>query len=213
MVRGTVPLHFGVSVACCVGGPRYGETNGSARLAEPRVRPPRAASHPVARAVRRLKGRLTGPTRACSSARRRAAFRLATRSQSACAHATTTMMMWLENEPQIAAIAQRLREFLQRQPGFSIGAFAPMTGVSEQALRDTLAPERRLVDPAVLIDAIVGVVRHYGVDAHWLLTGEYDPVGHRVSDGQGVSRSEVRQLLSQRVPSWSPPRPGVGVPA
>jgi hypothetical protein len=115
-----------------------------------------------------------------------------------------------ENEPQIAAIARRLRVFLLRQPGFSASSFAERAGVTERDLRAVLAPEHRLVDPAALIDVVVEVVSRYGVDVNWILTGEYDPSTHRaLAEEELLTRSHVRGLVAARLPSWSPSRPTV----
>jgi hypothetical protein len=115
-----------------------------------------------------------------------------------------------ENEPLIAAIARRLREFLLRQPGFSASPFAEHAGIAERDLRAVLAPEHRLIDPAALIDVIVEVVRCYGVDVNWILTGEYDPAAHRaLAEEELVTRSQVRTLVAARLPSWSLSRPPV----
>jgi hypothetical protein len=118
-----------------------------------------------------------------------------------------------ENEPQIAAIAHRLRDFLSRQPGFCVSGFPAAAGVGEHELRAVLAPERALVAPAVLIDVIVEVVRRFGIDANWILTGEYNPSTHRaLAAEESLTRSKVRGLVAARLPSWSPSRPAVKFP-
>jgi hypothetical protein len=115
-----------------------------------------------------------------------------------------------ENEPRIAAIARRLREFVLRQPGFSASSFAERAGVTARDLRGVLTPEHRLVDPAALIDVIVEVVRCYGVDVNWILIGEYDPPTHRaLAEEELLTRSQVRALVAARLPSWSLSRPAV----
>jgi hypothetical protein len=114
------------------------------------------------------------------------------------------------NEPRIAAIARRLSDFLFRQPDFRASSFAERIGLTEGELRAVLAPERALIDAGALIDLITEVIRHYGVDANWLLTGEYDPATHRELDEQGkLSGFEVRRLLAERLPTW----PALGRPA
>ncbi len=118
-----------------------------------------------------------------------------------------------ENEPQIAAIAHRLRDFLSRQPGFCVSGFAVAAGISDHELRAVLAPERALVNPALLIDVIAEVVRRFGIDANWILTGEYNPATHRaLAEKEPLTRSKVRGLVAARVPSWSPSRPAVKFP-
>jgi hypothetical protein len=120
----------------------------------------------------------------------------------------------LENEPQIAAISVRLRHFLFRQPGFCASSFAEQVGANEREFRAILAPDRTLVDPITLIDVVVEAVRQYGVDANWVLTGDYDPAAHRILDEEGrLSGFELRRLVAERLPSWSPSRPTVKFPA
>jgi hypothetical protein len=118
-----------------------------------------------------------------------------------------------ENEPQIAAIARRLREFLVRQPGFHTSSFAESAGVTELELVAVLSPERGLVDPLPVIDLVIEVARQYGVDANWILTGEYNPTWHRDLDAEGpLNRSRVRSLIAERLPTYSPYRPTVKFP-
>jgi hypothetical protein len=119
-----------------------------------------------------------------------------------------------ENEPQIAAIAGRLRDFLVRQPGFRASSFALDAGLAEPDVRGVVIPERGLVDANALVDVIAAVIRHYGVDANWILTGDYDPATHRSLDAEGrLGSTEVRQLIAERLPSWSPSRAAVQFPA
>jgi hypothetical protein len=118
-----------------------------------------------------------------------------------------------QNEPQIAAIAQRLRDFLVRQPGFSAVAFARDAGVAERELGAIMSPECALVDPLPMIDVIVEVVRQYGVDVNWILTGEYNPAQHRELDAEGApTSSRIRRLIADRLPTYSPYRPTVRFP-
>jgi hypothetical protein len=119
-----------------------------------------------------------------------------------------------QNEPHIAAIARRLRDFLVRQPGFHAPAFAERAGVTERKFDAVLSPERALVDPVPLIDILVEVVRQYGVDANWILTGEYNPAWHRELDAEGPpTSSRIRGLIAERVPTYTPYRSTVKFPA
>ena len=86
-----------------------------------------------------------------------------------------------QNEARLAAITRRLRDFLVRQPGFRAPSFAESAGVTELELSAVLSPERTFADPLTLIDVIVEVVRQYGVDGKWILTGEYGLASHRSS--------------------------------
>jgi hypothetical protein len=103
---------------------------------------------------------------------------------------------------------------LVRQPGFRAPSFAESAGVTELELSAVLSAERTFADPLTLIDVIVEVVRQYGVDANWILTGEYDLASHRELDAQGsMSRSQVRMLLDERLPTYTPYRPTVKFPS
>jgi hypothetical protein len=73
-----------------------------------------------------------------------------------------------------AAIALRIRGLIGAED-VSISDAAKLLKVDEISLRmsvDELAPY-----PTV--DVIAAIVRVYGVDATWLLTGEYDVAAHR----------------------------------
>jgi hypothetical protein len=73
-----------------------------------------------------------------------------------------------------ASIAARIRGLIGGQDS-SISDAAKRLKVDEVSLRmsvDTLAPY-----PTV--DVIAAVVREYGVDPTWLLTGDYDATTHR----------------------------------
>jgi hypothetical protein len=114
------------------------------------------------------------------------------------------------NEPRIAAIAQRVREFLLRQPGVSLPALAERLCICEDDLRNALGPDRGLVDAAVLIDVITDTIRHYAVDPRWVLTGEYDPATHRAAQaGERVDRREVQRPLAEQIPGLTPTGPGL----
>jgi hypothetical protein len=120
----------------------------------------------------------------------------------------------LPNESQIDAITRRLREFLARQPGFRASSFAEAAGITERELSAVLSPERAMVGPLRLIDVVVGVVRQYGIDANWILTGEYNPAWHRELDAEGVvSPSRVHSLIAERLPTYGPYRPTVKFPS
>ena len=92
------------------------------------------------------------------------------------------------------AIAARIRGLLSGQDGGDPAAAAARLGVDEVGLRmsiDDLAP-----NPT--IDVIGAVVRAYGVDPVWLLTGEYDPTLHRhmLEERQPVEQTVSRLMAS-----------------
>lgn len=120
----------------------------------------------------------------------------------------------MDNEPQIAAIARRLGEFLFRQPGFCAPSFAEAVGAAQGEIRAVLAPDRALVDPAILIDLVVEAARRYGVDVNWILTGDYDPATHRRLDEEGrLAGPELRRFVAEQLPAWIPSSRTVKLPA
>jgi hypothetical protein len=50
-------------------------------------------------------------------------------------------------------------------------------GVSEASLRISLDP----TNPDPTFDVLAAVIRVYGVDPTWLVTGLYDPISHRAT--------------------------------
>src|SRR6476620_7246169 len=73
------------------------------------------------------------------------------------------------------AIARRIQGLIGGQDGGNIAATAARLGVSELSLRMTIDPEAP--QPNLLV--ILAVIREYGVDPTWILTGEYDLATHR----------------------------------
>jgi hypothetical protein len=95
-----------------------------------------------------------------------------------------------------AAIAARLRGLLGGQDHGDLEQTSERLRVDEVSLRmsiDELAPY-----PTV--DVLAAVVREYGVDPSWLLTGTYDSSTHRrvlEADTRTIA-SALQQLSSQR---------------
>ena len=73
-------------------------------------------------------------------------------------------------------IADRIRGLIGGQ-GQSLAQVALKLGVDELALRISLDD----VSPYPTVEVIAALVRAYGVDPAWLLTGEYDPEIHRAA--------------------------------
>lgn len=95
------------------------------------------------------------------------------------------------------AIAARIRGLLGGQDA-SLSDAAKRLKVDEVSLRmsvDTLAPY-----PTV--DVIAAVVREYGVDPTWLLTGDYDAATHRtIADKQtGELPVAINTLIDRITP-------------
>jgi hypothetical protein len=82
---------------------------------------------------------------------------------------------------------------------------AERLGVSEVALRtsiDTLSPH-----PTA--DVLAAVIRLYGIDPTWLVTGRYDAQTHRsVIEGDTDPLTAVRQFFEQKVRISEPTREG-----
>ena len=75
------------------------------------------------------------------------------------------------------AVASRIRGLVAVQDAAVISRTATRLGVSELALLMTI-DER---DPMPVMDVLVAIVEHYGVDPSWLVTGEYDSTVHRMA--------------------------------
>lgn len=93
------------------------------------------------------------------------------------------------------AIAARIRGLLGGQDS-SLSDAAQRLKVDEVSLRmsvDTLAPY-----PTV--DVIAAMVREYGVDPTWLLTGEYDATTHRaIADKHTAELPVAINVLIDRI--------------
>jgi hypothetical protein len=104
-----------------------------------------------------------------------------------------------------ASIAARVRGVLGGQDHGNVAATADRLGVSELALRmtiDDVAPQPNLV-------VILAIIREYGVDPMWILTGEYDLATHRrAMEDDRLATANVLQELARRssgpMPNGSP---------
>jgi hypothetical protein len=77
-----------------------------------------------------------------------------------------------------ASVATRLRSLIAGHGELS--ELASRLHVHETALRMSIDE----MAPYPTMDVIIAIVREYGVDPHWLFTGEYDATTHRaVLDG------------------------------
>jgi hypothetical protein len=75
------------------------------------------------------------------------------------------------------AVAARLRALIGAQNDGLLERAARRLQVSEVGLRISLDE----LEPHPSIEVLEAVVRDYGVDPTWLLTGEYDPASHRLA--------------------------------
>ena len=93
--------------------------------------------------------------------------------------AEPTPMPLPTNDPFIEAIAERVRSVVARQSCDDLEAIARSLALPEAPFHHLIANPEAVIDSALLIDVLAALVRVYGVDPKWLLTGEYDPNSHR----------------------------------
>lgn len=102
-----------------------------------------------------------------------------------------------------AGIAQRIRGLIGEPDGGDYAGTASRLGVEELSLRlsvDELSPHPTM-------EVILAIVREYGVDPGWLLTGEYQTSSHRAAiEGESLS-SPLRDFIAVRRGSISEPPP------
>ena len=101
------------------------------------------------------------------------------------------------------AIALRLRSLLGESGEVAFGAVADKLGVAELSLRLSLDE----VSPHPTIEVLDAVIREYGVDPTWLLTGQYDSGSHRMAVESGNARAILRDFIALRPSPISEPPP------
>ena len=96
-----------------------------------------------------------------------------------------------------ARLASRVRSLLGVTDRLALRRAAEELGVAEGDLREIVTYET--VYPAV--SALAAIVDFYGVDAGWLLTGEYTPSTHRADEelGQSPKMRVARYLADDTV--------------
>ena len=96
-------------------------------------------------------------------------------------------------------VAARLRGLVQIHDELDIPAVAERLGVSEASLRMSVSGRRSM--PTV--DVVAAVVRVYGLDPSWVLTGEYNPDTHREALESDTDEIEttLNEMISSRRPS------------
>jgi hypothetical protein len=85
------------------------------------------------------------------------------------------------------AIAGRIRGLIRVPPDGDLAAVATRLGVSERSLRMS-------VDggvPLPTLDVVAAVVRVYGLDPSWVLTGQYNAATHRVALESSTQEIEI----------------------
>jgi hypothetical protein len=93
-------------------------------------------------------------------------------------------------------IAERIRGLIRIDTSNEVSVVAARLGVDEQSLRLSMAGRAPLPTPAV----ISALVRVYGLDPSWVITGDYDPATHRVAlESDRVELDAfVRKLIAER---------------
>jgi lambda repressor-like predicted transcriptional regulator len=95
-----------------------------------------------------------------------------------------------------SGVAARLRELLFASAPPGTGVIAETLGVRESMLRDSIDVAR----PHPWIEVLLAVIRRYGVDPTWILTGRYDHATHReaLEDEGSVERLLARTTLARK---------------
>ena len=89
----------------------------------------------------------------------------------------------MSHPPDWKGIASRIHGLISMSDRGEISTAASRLGVSEQELRDTL----KHGSSSSVLKVVRAVVRLYGLDPTWVLTGQYDPSTHR----SALSRDET----------------------
>ena len=96
-----------------------------------------------------------------------------------------------------AAIAERLRGLLGGQDNGDLGETAARLGLEEVSLRMSIDED----SPHPTVEVLAAVIRAYGVDPTWLMTGVYDATTHRNSmDSAAGIASMLREFIRKRSP-------------
>jgi hypothetical protein len=102
-------------------------------------------------------------------------------------------------------IAARIRGLIGGQDKGDVARTAERLGVSELALRMTLDPAAPQLNTVVLL----AVIRNYGVDPMWLLSGEYNLTTHReaMEDDESATTDVLEEMVRRSttgLPNGSP---------
>ena len=89
----------------------------------------------------------------------------------------------MSTSPDWKGIAGRIQGLISMSDRGQLGAAAQRLGVGEQELRETLSAR----SSKSALKVVKAVVRLYGLDPTWVLTGEYDAATHR----SALSRDEA----------------------
>ena len=100
-----------------------------------------------------------------------------------------------------AGIAQRLRGLIGDQDRGDLAATARRLHVEELSLRMSVDE----LSPHPTMEVVMAVIREYGVDPAWLVTGEYQSGSHRAWIEGGTLPGPLRDFISHRRGSISEP--------
>lgn len=91
-------------------------------------------------------------------------------------------------------IAERLRSLIGRDYS-RLDAFATDLGVSVVDLKASIDEQ----SPQPTLQVIIAMVRWYGVDPTWIVTGEYDAARHRtaIGDDEAPATSVIADLVAR----------------
>lgn len=101
-----------------------------------------------------------------------------------------------DSEDFAGEVASRILGLLSADDRRDLRALASRLNVPEDALRLSLDPE----SPRPALRVVVAIVRVFGVDPTWLLTGDYDSATHRRSFelDERTTIQEIRLFASRR---------------
>lgn len=106
------------------------------------------------------------------------------------------------SRPNAASLAARIRSLVGPTDHESVRQLACDLGVQDGELREIL--EFRTPYPSTSV--LAAIVAMYGVDAGWLLTGEYSPSAHRAEEEAEVPpKSRVARFLDNMSEAQGPP--------
>ena len=98
-------------------------------------------------------------------------------------------------------VAQRLRDLLGRPDSPYVAETAARLGVEEVSLRMSIDED----SPHPTVEVLAAVIREYGLDPTWLLTGVYDAATHRSAmENPSGAPTAMRDLLEKRSPISDP---------
>ena len=102
-----------------------------------------------------------------------------------------------------AGIASRVRALMSARDAGELAQAAQRLRVEELSLRMSIDD----LSPHPTIEVILAVIREYGVDPTWLLTGKYDSNSHRAAiEGEDLP-GPLRDFIAYRRGSISEPPP------